>query len=412
MTPFGRYYDQGIKQLVSRVLERLFADSPVPKGDIQGAWFSNSGWGMSGGQHCIRGQVALAPCGLGGIPIVNVENACASGSTAFYGACLGIQSGAYDVALAIGAEKTAVPPDAPKEVKKQSFESFLSGTDVEVMRAYAESVRREAEKKRAETSTQNGGSNGAKKDRSIFMDFYSMAARAHIEVYGTTQEQLAVIAAKNHGHGALNPDAQYRFRLTPEEVINDVVVSYPLTRAMCAPMGDGAAAAILVSEDMLRKLGNIQAVRVRATVLGSTELATLGSKRAAALARECYEAAGVPPDDIDFAEVHDATAFGELIQTENLGFCGEGEGGPFAASGATTLGGELPVNPSGGLESRGHPIGATGLAMVAECVQQLRGQAGGRQVEGARLAMIENGGGFLGQGEAAIVMNILEAPPR
>jgi acetyl-CoA acetyltransferase len=408
MTPFGRHYDQGIKELTSRAVERVFADSPVKKEEVGAAWFANSGWGSSIGQHCIRGQVALAPAGLGRIPIMNVENACASGSSAFYGAYLGIKSGAYDVALAIGAEKTAVHPDAPPEVKKQSFEAFLSGTDVEVMRAYAASVREEAERRGVEA----GASAGSKKERSVFMDFYSMAARAHMKSFGTTQEQLAVIASKNHNHGALNPDAQYRFRLTPEDVLKDLVVSYPLTRAMCAPMGDGAAAALLVSEEVAIRFGRRGAVRVRASVLGSSDLGTAGTKRAAALARECYEMAGIGPDEVDFAEVHDATAFGELVQTENLGFCSEGEGGPFAASGATSLGGELPVNPSGGLESRGHPIGATGLAMVVECVLQLRGQADGRQVEGARLAMIENGGGFLGQGEAAIVMNILEAPGR
>jgi acetyl-CoA acetyltransferase len=181
---------------------------------------------------------------------------------------------------------------------------------------------------------------------------------------------------------------------------------------MCAPIGDGAAAAILVSGDYLKRLSDAQPVRIRATVLGSASMSMVSEERAAALSKEAYEKAGVGPEDIDLAEVHDATAFGELVQTENLGFCKRGEGGPFAESGATSLGGEKPINTSGGLLSRGHPIGASGLAMLAECVYQLRGQAGKRQVEGARLAMIENGGGFLGTGEAAMVMNILEGPSR
>jgi acetyl-CoA acetyltransferase len=420
LIPFGRHYADDMKRLTARVVEDLFAASPVGKRDVQAAWFSNSGWGMTPmraellphvGQPCIRGQVVLAPLGLDAIPIINVENACASGSTAFYGAYLGILSGLYDVAAAVGVEKMAVPKDAPADVKKGELGGFIAGADVQIMLGFMEQIKADAERRRQEAEARGEVEpGGAKKERSAFMDFYSLASRAHMQKYGTTQEQLAIIAAKNHNHGALNPYAQYRFKMTPEEVLKDYVVSYPLTRAMCAPTGDGAAAAILVSGDYLRKLGNVRAVKVRASVLGSTELAVSGGTRARRLAKECYDKAGVGPEDIDFAEVHDATAFGELVQYENLGFCAEGQGGPYAASGATALGGARPVNPCGGLESKGHPIGATGLAMLAECFYQLRGEAGERQVEGARLAMIENGGGFLGQGEAALVMNILEGP--
>jgi acetyl-CoA acyltransferase len=231
-----------------------------------------------------------------------------------------------------------------------------------------------------------------------------------MERYGTTQRQLAVIAAKNHYHGSLNPDAQYRMTMTVEEVLNDRLVSYPLTRAMCAPMGDGAAAAILVSAEYLRRLKDARPVKVRASVLasGSTKPGSLTK----AAAQRAYNMAGVGPDDIDTAEVHDATAFGELAQNEGLGFCKEGEGGPYAESGATKLGGARPINPSGGLECRGHPIGATGLAQIAEIVYQLRGVAGARQIEGARLGLTENGGGFIGTGEAALSIHILEGPAR
>jgi acetyl-CoA acetyltransferase len=368
---------------------------------------ANAGWGMSAGQHCIRGQVALAPLGIGGIPIMNVENACAGGSSAFHG--MGVAAGAHDVALAVGAEKTFVPRNADAETRKKGFESFLAGTDVEVTKKLIQRMQAEAEEKRKKLeqsgAIEKGGGGGA---RSPFMDVYSTASRAHMERYGTTQRQLAVIAAKNHYHGSLNPDAQYRMTMTVEEVLEDRLVSHPLTRAMCAPMGDGAAAAILVSGDHLERLTDARPVKVRASVLASGSIQP--GNQAKIAARKAYDMAGVGPEDIDTAEVHDATAFGELAQTESLGFCEEGEGGPYAESGATALGGAKPINPSGGLECRGHPIGATGLAQIAEIVYQLRGSAGARQVQGARLGLTENGGGFIGTGEAAIAIHILEAP--
>jgi acetyl-CoA acetyltransferase len=198
--------------------------------------------------------------------------------------------------------------------------------------------------------------------------------------------------------------------MTVDEVLNDRLVSHPLTRAMCAPMGDGAAAAILVSGDRLARLEDARPVKVRASVLASGS--TKPGNQAKLAADKAYQMAGLGPEDVDTAEVHDATAFGELAQTESLGFCKEGEGGPWAESGASTLGGALPINPSGGLECRGHPIGATGLAQIAEIVYQLRDSAGKRQVEGARIGLTENGGGFIGTGEAAIAIHILEGPSR
>ena len=410
MIPFGKYPDQGVKQLTARVVQNLFQHSPVSKSEIEAAWMGNAGWGMSGGQHCIRGQVALAPLGLDEIPIMNVENACAGGASAFHGAWMGVAAGVHDVALAIGAEKLSVPPSAGIEGKRKGLNSFIAGTDVEVTTKLIQQMQAEAERKRKELEAsgklEQGGSGAP---RSPFMDIYSMAARAHAERHGSTQEQLAIIASKNHLHGSLNPDAQYRMKMSVEEVLKDRLVSYPLTRAMCAPMGDGAAAAILVSVDYLKRLTDARPVKVRASVLASGSLkAGNHAKRAA---EKGYAMAGVGPDDIDTAEVHDATAFGELAMSENLGFCAEGEGGRYAASGATRLGGARPINTSGGLECRGHPIGATGLAQIAEVVQQLRGDAGKRQVGGARLALCENGGGFIGQGEAAIAIHIFEGPP-
>jgi acetyl-CoA acetyltransferase len=320
-----------------------------------------------------------------------------------------VAAGVHEVALAVGAEKTYVPRDADPETRKKGFDSFIAGTDVEVTTKVIAKMQAEAEEKRKQLeksgNLKTGAGGGA---RSPFMDIYSTASRAHMDRYGTTQEQLAIIAAKNHYHGSLNPDAQYRMKMTVEEVLADRLVSHPLTRAMCAPMGDGAAAAILVSGDYLESLADARPVKVRASVLASGS--TRPGGRAKSAVQKAYEMAGVGPEDIDTAEVHDATAFGELAQTESLGFCGEGEGGPYAESGATKLGGARPINPSGGLECRGHPIGATGLAQIAEIVYQLRGDAGQRQVEGGRLGLTQNGGGFIGNGEAALAIHILEGP--
>jgi acetyl-CoA acyltransferase len=247
---------------------------------------------------------------------------------------------------------------------------------------------------------------------SPFMDVYGFSARQHMKKYGSTIEQLATIASKNHWHSSLNPNAQYRFTISPEQVLADRMVTWPLTRAMCAPIGDGSASAVLCDEKTVRRLGLLsQAVKIKASVLGSgRERSFDGIDIGGRLSQIAYQTAGVGPREIDFAEVHDATAFGELHQAEALGFCNEGEGGVFAESGATKIGGQKPLNPSGGLESRGHPIGASGLAQIHELVTQLQGRAKARQIENAQIGMAENGGGALGQEEAAMCIHILEKP--
>jgi acetyl-CoA acetyltransferase len=245
--------------------------------------------------------------------------------------------------------------------------------------------------------------------RSIFMDAYAMGARWHMKTYGSTKKQLAVICSKNHFHGSLNPKAQYQEAMTVDEVMNARPVTYPLTVPMCAPVGDGAAAAILCSKGFLKKLKDARPVRIRASVLGSgTDRGMDGVDIGERLSKKAYETAGIGPADIDLAELHDATSYGELHQCEAMGFCHIGEGGILAESGATTLGGKLPVNTSGGLECRGHPIGASGLAQIYEVTEQLRGEAGKRQVEGARIGLTENGGGNLGVEEASMTIHILE----
>jgi len=413
MIKFGKHLEKGVKQLTGEALNLVVKDSGLGMDDLEAAWFSNTGWGISGFQHSIRAQVALSANGLDKIPMINVENACASGSTALHSAWAAVKAGIYDCTLAIGTEKMYF--EAQKKNPKKAFEGFIAGTDVEETTRWIEQWK-ESEEKRKEKEEKEAREKGveikrdkSKKGHSIFMDFYAIGARAHMKHYGTTKRQLAVIAAKAHNNSTLNPLAQYTFPQTVEQVMEDREVAYPLTRAMCAPIGDGAAAAILCSEEFLKKHPTKRAVRVRASVLksgsriGRSDICERASMAA-------YEQAGLGPEDVNVVEVHDATAFGELYQTEEMGFCPKGEGGPFAESGATALDGKVPVNPSGGLISRGHPIGASGLAQIYELVTQLRGEAGERQVKTPRIAMAENGGGTLGTGEAAMTIHILENP--
>ena len=454
---FGKYLEKSIKDLAAQTVVPCLKEAGIGNKDLQAIWFSNSGWGYAKGQDCIRGQVALRPLGIESLPITNVENACAGGSTAFHHAWLGVASGLYDITMAIGAEKLHHPN------KMAVFAGFLGGLDIENigkivsqisiygmsdqdrrdMAAHVQkySAARAAKKNPGKKSrgvkqklndyrdmfkvylrlSEMIGPDAVKKlravssgDHSPFMDVYGFAARQHMKKYGSTPEQLAVIASKNHFHSSLNPNAQYTFTVTPEQVLADRMVTWPLTRAMCAPIGDGAASAILCDAGTVKRLGLSRvAVKIRASVLGSGrernfEDTDIGER----LSRIAYEKSGVGPKDVNLAEVHDATAYGELHQAEALGFCPEGEGGALAVSGATKIGGSIPINPSGGLESRGHPIGASGLAQIHELVTQLRGAAGARQVRGARIGLAENGGGALGQEEAAMSIHILEAPSK
>ena len=403
MLRFGKYPDKSIKQMTEEVVGILLEDCPAEKKDIEAAWFSNSFWGIITGQHSIRGQVALTPLGIQGIPVMNVENACAGATSAVNGAYLGIKAGAYDVALALGVEKMYNPDN-----KQAMFEMFMTNTDVDFIRSILALFQADEQKKSAQA--QDSGKGDDKRGHSPFMDIYAMGARMHMEKYGTTQRQLAMIAAKNHYHASLNPLAQYQQDMSVEDVLADRPVAYPFTRSMCAPIGDGATAALLCSGKALERFSGARPVKILASVLTSGTIPTDGSMDLIGmrLSKRAYEITGLGPEDIDLAEVHDATAFGELLQSEELGFCGEGEGGLLAESGATRLGGRLPINTSGGLECRGHPIGASGIAQLVELTTQLRGEAGKRQVEGARIGMAENGGGFIGTGEAAMSIHILE----
>lgn len=398
MTRFGKWLDKSVKDLTREAVDLALTDAGCQRNEIGAAFFANAGQGALEGQFMIPGQLALRHCGFAGIPITNVENACASASTAFHLACLHLRAGEADVALAVGAEKMFTPD------KNRSMSVFHGAWDVHDTGTVLRNLDVLAGNRVFPDLQDDNG------PRSVFMDVYAALAKQHMRQFGTTVRQLAAVASKNHRHSTLNRLSQYRKDMTVDEVLSARRVAWPLTVPMCSPVSDGAAAAVLCRKEALVRFGRARAVRVHATVLAS------GSDRAAddaeahichRAARRAYERAGVGPQDISVAEVHDATAMGEIIQTENLGFCPLGDGGLLAERGETSLGGRLPVNPSGGLESKGHPIGATGLGQIFELVTQLRGEAGTRQVERARFGIAENGGGFHGFEEAAACITIL-----
>ena len=398
MTPFGKFLDRSVKDLTREAVTAALADAGAAVGDIEAAWFANTAQSIMEGQNAIPGEIALRNIGIQNVPVTNVENACASASTALDMAATWLEAGRGGVALAIGAEKMF------SENRELMFRIFDGGWDVHDVAAATGRLLALG----AGVSDPDGEQNSGQ--RSVFMDVYGALAKFHMKNFGTTQAQLAAVAAKNHDHSVHNPLSQYRAPMTVDEVLAARKVSWPLTLPMCSPISDGAAAAILCREEELGRFDRSRAVKIHATALRSgsdrkpEEFDRHVTRRAA---MDAYDIAGLGPEDMSVAEVHDATAFAEIQQIENLGFCAIGEGGPFTESGATQLGGRIPVNPSGGLESKGHPVGATGLAQVFELVTQLRGEAGGRQVEGARFAIAENGGGFHGIEEAIACVTIL-----
>ncbi|MBI9085286.1 MAG: thiolase family protein [Desulfobacterales bacterium] len=399
MIRFAKYPDRNVRDMAHEVTNLALMDAGMDKKSLQAAFFSNTFWGMFANQHSIRGQVVMRSMGIDGIPVTNVENACAGASTALHLAYTGIRAGMYDVALAVGSEKITDPD------KMKSLTAYATCMDVENFESHINMMMELNKTFKVEIPPDQAPPG---EGRSIFMDAYAMGAKWHMDRFGSTQRQLAAICAKNHWHGSLNPMAQYQQDMTVEEVLADKAIAYPLTRAMCAPVGDGAAAAIVCSEAYLKKLSGARPIRILASVLGSgTDRDLDGEDIGERLSKQAYEMAGVGPRDISIAELHDATSYGELHQTEAMGFCPMGEGGPWAESGATKLGGKQPVNTSGGLECRGHPIGASGLAQIYEIGLQFRGEAGKRQVENVTTGLAENGGGNIGVEEAAMCIHIL-----
>ena len=397
MTPFGRHA-LGVRDLTEAAVRDALADAGVTAGQVGAVAFGNAVQGAMEGQFGIRGQIALRQMDFDAVPIINVENACASATTALNIAISQVRAGVCDIALAVGAEKMT---HADSALSMAAFEGSWERADRDATIARLVALGADQAVPAGVQETPH----------TVFMDVYGAFARYHMARFGTTQRQLAVVAAKNHSHSVHNPRSQYRRAFRVDEVLAARLIAWPMTLPMCSPISDGAAAAVVCNGAALARLGAARAVRVRAQVLmtggrrAPDDLERHISRRAALRA---YDLAGLGPQDVDVVECHDATAFGEIQQSELLGFCALGEGGPLAESGATTLGGRVPFNPSGGLESRGHPIGATGLGQIYELVTQLRGEAGLRQVPGARIALAENGGGLMGVEEAAVAITILE----
>lgn len=408
-TRFQKWPAKSFKDLTRDAYTGVLADAGMENGDdIEFGWFGNCGMWLHNDQGSIRGQVCFTPLVNEGlfparVPMVNVEGACATASMALHGAWKDILSGQTEVSLAMGVEKVWIPGE-PDKVQR-SFFAGIDNFDPQEWQDYYRAAGEEAGKP-FETGP----------DRTVFMDTYAMQACYHMKRHGTTQRQIAAGAAKNHNYGALNPNAQYQFAMSVDQVMQDRPISFPLTRAMCAPIGDGAAAAIICSEDYLRGLPREvqdRAVRIRASALSGGKYKRLDEPSLSmTAAQKAYRMADLAPGDVHVAEVHDATSFCEILQVEMMGFCEPGQGGAFVEAGETGPGGRIPVNTSGGLVSKGHPVGATGLSMIYELTTQLRGEAGPRQVPDARIALAENGGGVMGFEEAACSVTILERARR
>jgi len=372
---FGKYGDRSLRVLGEEACIKAIRDAGMTPRDIQVAYVGNlAQWEW--GQGLLIGHYVLREIGLTKIPITRVENGCATGSNAFHEAWYRVATGACDIALAFGVEQMTVA----------SSEKILS---VFTGRQHAE----------------RGGDMG-----NSAPGLFGLLARRHMEEFGTTREQIAMVAVKNRKYGSMNPEAQLTRALTLEEVLKERMICDPLTLPQCCPRGDGAAAVVLVAGKIARKYNSIPisvaaSVQVSGTYPDDRSYTFFDTDVRAAEA--AYKMAGLGPEDIDLAEVHDCFSVAEIVHYEDLGFCRKGEGGRFIDEGHSGIGGKIPVNTSGGLLSKGHVIGATGISQIIELVRQLRGQAGRRQVEGARVALQHNGGGFIHTDTASCFIHIL-----
>jgi len=403
-TAFGKHTDRSHKDLVREAYEGAVRDAGLEDGAAFDSAYFGSATLYVDGQPNVAGQICMTPLVRAGrfperVPVYNVENACATSTTAVATAAREIRAGDAHLAVSIGVEKL-IDPGTGKG-RFQIFAGALDQLDPQEWEAY---YRAAGEQVGKPFETGPG--------RTPFMDTYSMQALWHMKTHGSTQRQIAIAAAKTHGFGADNPRAQYRFRITADEVLADREVTYPLTRSMCAPMGDGAAALVLCSQaflDACPQAVRERAIRIKAMAFTSGKYRRLDEPGLTAVAAaKAYAQAGVRATDIDLVEVHDATSFSEIYQAEMLGLCEVGQGGAFVEDGHTQLGGRVPMNTSGGLVSKGHPIAASGASMLGELMEQLRGEAGPRQVKNARLGLAENGGGSIGFDEAVAAVSILE----
>lgn len=400
MTVFGKFPERSVKDLTRMAVNDALKDADCAQKNIEAAFFTNTTQGYLEDQTFIRGPIALRAMGFEHIPMITIENACASGSATVWEAINFIRSGAGDVALCVGAEKMNI------EDRAKAMNIFESGWDLTTADANYELMMSLGEGVEIPDGTTT------KDPYSRFMDVYAAWGRQKIKKNGLTQRHFAMVSAKNHMHSVHNERAYFRRPFTVEQVLAGKPIVYPLTAPMCAPLTDGGAAAIICNENAIRKFGfdRNRAIRILASLMvtGSNHDPEDDEKAPMYLASyKAYNIAGVGPEDMSVAEVHDASAIGEVKQIEYLRFCKMGESSELIEKGETIIGGKIPVNPSGGLESKGHPIGATGIGQLFELVSQLRGECGLRQVENARFAIQENGGGLIGVDEAVGCLNIL-----
>jgi acetyl-CoA acyltransferase len=370
MIRFGRFPDRNVADLGGEAALMALDDAGLGIADMQALYCGNLGEARA-----MVGQRILQQIGQTGIPVVNCANACATGATAFREGWIAIKAGLYDLVLAVGVE--------------QMGRGLLGGGA-------------------APGGIPIEGLIGSGTMPSVF----AQVGLEHARKYGTTIEQFAKVSVKNHHHSTLNPKAMYQKETPLEEVLGAEMISYPNTKLMCSVNVDGSAAAVLASEKKVKELGLMaRAIKVRASTLTSDpwsprDLVMQDFNTCTRLAaKQAYDMAGVGPEDLDLVELHDCFATAELVHYENLGLCGDGEAGRLIDSGETQLGGRIPVNCSGGLLSKGHPLGATGIANIYEVVTHLRGEAGGRQVEGARIGLTH----VVGMGSACAI-HILEKP--
>ncbi len=352
MIKFGRFPDKSVPEIAAESALLALDDCGLSIQDMQALYCGNLGQASG-----MVGQRMLQQIGQTGIPVVNVSNACATGATAFREAWTGVKAGLYDCVLAVGVE--------------QMGKGLLGG---------------------------GGGATGIPKEGLLgsgtMPAVFAEAGQEHARKYGTTFEQFAKVSVKNHHHSTMNPKAMYQIETPLETVMNAEMISYPNTKLMCSVNVDGSAAAVICSEKKAKELGLMKrAVKVRASVLTSDpwqerDLVMPDVNSCTRLAaKAAYEMAGLGPEEIDLVELHDCFATAEILHYENLGLCGDGEAGRLIDDGETSLGGKIPVNVSGGLLSKGHPLGATGIANIYEVSTHLRGEAGERQVKDARIGM-------------------------
>ncbi|MDH4008832.1 MAG: thiolase family protein [Desulfuromonadales bacterium] len=395
MTHFGKYLNKSIKDLSREAVTETLKDAGLDKSMIEAAYVGNAGAGALTGQHMIRGQVALNPMGINKIPIYNIESACASGSYAFHLAHTAVAAGVHDCVLVLGVEKLF------DENKMKPFQFIESGVDTENFMTYFKQVEEHL-------------GNGVKifpdeqQNRSRMLDFYSFLTKRYMGMYGLTQSHLAKLAVKAHVNASLNPKAQYQNLVSEEEVLASGDVTFPFTRMMCAPIGDGAAAAILCSKSVANQY-TTKPVWVNDSVAGSGMVTTdLDDTLTRRMAAKLYETCDVGPDDFDVVEVHDTTSSAEVIDLVELGLCPGDQAAARIDEGYYDLRGKLPCNPSGGLTTKGHPLGATGVAQIYEIVKQLKGECGERQINDPKVGLTHNGGGILGTDVASMTLHVFK----